>query len=137
MVSRAQATMLSPAIVRQLACDADVLPVVFGANGEILDLGRTVRLFSKPQRKALWSRDRHCSYPGCDAPAAWADAHHLIHWVDGGDSDLANATLLCQRHHTLVHDKRLIATVHAPDEHGRCVTWDLSPGSYDREFPPA
>ncbi len=68
-------------------------------------------------------------------PAGWVKTHHLIHWVDGGDSDLANAALLCQRHHTLVHDKRLIATVHAPDEHGRCVTWDLTPGSYDRDLP--
>ncbi|EAP97595.1 hypothetical protein JNB_19033 [Janibacter sp. HTCC2649] len=135
MVSRAQATMLSPAIVRQLACDADILPVVFGSNGEILDVGRAVRLFTKAQRRALWHRDKHCTYPGCDVPAGWAKAHHLVHWVDGGDSDLANAALLCQRHHTHVHDKRFIATVHPPDEHGRCVTWDLTPGSYDRDLP--
>ncbi|EAP97787.1 hypothetical protein JNB_12523 [Janibacter sp. HTCC2649] len=135
MVSRAQATMLSPAVVRQLACDADILPVVFGSNGEILDVGRAVRLFTKAQRRALWHRDKHCTYPGCDVPAGWAKAHHLVHWVDGGDSDLANAALLCQRHHTHVHDKRFIATVHPPDEHGRCVTWDLTPGSYDRDLP--
>lgn len=135
MVSRAQATMLSPAIVRQLACDADVIPVVFGSDGELLDLGRAVRLFTRAQRRALWSRDKVCTYPGCDMPAGWAKIHHLLHWVDGGPSDLANAALLCQRHHTLVHDKRFIATVHPPDEHGRCVTWDLTPGSYDRELP--
>ena len=58
-----------------------------------------------------------------------------MHWADGGPSDLSNAALLCQRHHTQVHDRRLIATVHPPDEHGRSVTWDLSPGSYDRELP--
>ncbi len=98
------------------------------SDGELLDLGRAVRLFAKKQRRALWHRDKTCTYPGCDMPAGWVKIHHLIHWVDGGDSDLANAALLCQRHHTLVHDKRLIATVHAPDEHGRCVTWDLTPG---------
>ncbi|MFC7485733.1 DUF222 domain-containing protein [Knoellia sp. CPCC 206453] len=135
MVSRAQATMLSPAIVRHLACDADIIPVVFGSDGELLDLGRAVRLFAKKQRRALWHRDKMCTYPGCDMPAGWVKIHHLIHWVDGGDSDLANAALLCQRHHTLVHDKRFIATVHPPDEHGSCVTWDLTPGSYDRELP--
>ncbi|MFC7486737.1 hypothetical protein ACOCJ7_10895 [Knoellia sp. CPCC 206453] len=47
---------------------------------------------------------------------------------------MANAALLCQRHHTQVHDQRLIATVHPPDETGSCVTWDLTPGSYDREL---
>lgn len=135
MVSRAQAMMLSPAIVRQLACDADIIPVVFGSDGEVLDLGRAVRLFAKKQRRALWHRDQGCTYPGCDVPAGWAKAHHLIHWTDGGDSDLANAALLCQRHHTHVHDKRFIATVHPPDEHGRSVTWDLTAGSYDRDLP--
>jgi hypothetical protein len=92
-------------------------------------------LFTRGQRRALWSRDQSCTYPGCDVPAGWAKAHHVIHWADGGPSDLANAALLCQRHHTLVHDRRFIATVHPPDEHGRSVTWDLTPGSYDRDLP--
>ena len=135
MVSRAQLTMLAPAVVRQLACDADIIPVVLGSDGEVLDIGRAVRLFTKGQRRALWHRDKQCTYPGCDMPAGWVQAHHLIHWVDGGPSDLSNAALLCQRHHTTVHDRRLIALVHPPDEGGRCVTWDLTPGSYDRALP--
>ena len=135
MVSRAQATILAPATVRQLACDADIIPVVLGSAGEILDVGRGVRLFTRGQRRALWHRDGTCTYPGCDLPAGWVQAHHLVHWVDGGRSDLANAALLCQRHHTQVHDERLIAAIHPPDAHGRCVTWDLTRGSYDRELP--
>lgn len=135
MVSRAQLAMLAPAVVRQLACDADIIPVVLGTDGEVVDIGRAVRLFTKGQRRALWHRDTGCTYPGCDMPAGWAQAHHLIHWVDGGPSDLTNAALLCQRHHTLVHDRRLVAQVHGPDDDGRCVTWDLTPGSYDRALP--
>ena len=43
-----------------------------------------------------------------------------------------NAALLCQRHHTVVHQRRLMAEVRRkPDELGRYVVWDLSPGSYD------
>ncbi|KGN30506.1 HNH nuclease [Knoellia sinensis KCTC 19936] len=135
MGSRAQQTMLSPSTVRRMACDADVLPVVLGAHGEVVDLGRATRLFSRGQRRVLWHRDRQCTFPGCDAPATWAQAHHLVHWADGGPSDLSNAALLCQRHHTQVHDRRLIATVHPPDEWGRCVVWDLTPGSYDEQLP--
>ncbi|KRE42726.1 HNH endonuclease signature motif containing protein [Knoellia sp. Soil729] len=135
MLTRAQATILAPTTVRQLACDADIIPVVLGSHGEILNLGRAVRLFTRAQRRALWHRDGGCTYPGCDAPAAWTQAHHLVHWVDGGPSDLAYAALLCQRHHTHVHDQRLTATVHPPDEQGRSVTWDLTPGSYDRDLP--
>ncbi|WP_353950435.1 DUF222 domain-containing protein [Knoellia sp. S7-12] len=133
--SRARQTMLAPSVVRQLACDADVIPVVLGADGEIADLGRVTRLFTLGQRRFLWHRDGQCTFPGCTAPAAWTQAHHVVHWVDGGPSDLENAALLCQRHHTQVHDQRLIATVHLPDGHGRSVTWDLSPGSYDRHLP--
>src|SRR6478735_5637181 len=86
-------------------------------------------------RWSLWRRDRTCTYPGCTAPAGWARAHHVRHWVDGGATDLDNAALLCQRHHTFVHDRRLWATVrHLPDELGRYVVWDLDPGSYDRQL---
>ena len=133
--SRAAGTLLSAGTVRRLACDADVIPVVLGGDGEVLDVGRAARLFTRGQRRALTHRDGGCTWPGCDAPAAWVRAHHIIHWVDGGRSDLGNAALLCQRHHTHVHDRRLIATVHPPDEDGRSVTWDTSPGSYDRALP--
>ncbi|KGN40282.1 HNH endonuclease signature motif containing protein [Knoellia aerolata] len=133
--SVAAGTLLSPATMRQLACDADVIPVVLGSDGEVLDLGRAVRLFTRGQRRALWHRDTGCTWAGCTAPPDWAKAHHIVHWADGGRSDLSNAALLCQRHHTQVHDQRLIATVHPPDEHGRSVTWDLTHGSYDRELP--
>ncbi|MFW5470684.1 DUF222 domain-containing protein [Knoellia sp. CPCC 206435] len=133
--SVAEGTLLSPATLRQLACDADVIPVVLGSDGEVLDVGRAVRLFTRGQRRALWHRDAGCTWPGCTAPPDWAKAHHLIHWTDGGRSDLSNAALLCQRHHTQVHDQRLIADVHPPDESGRSVTWDLARGSYDRTLP--
>lgn len=135
MGSRASETMLAPSAVRQMACDADIIPVVLGAHGEVVDLGRATRLFTSAQRRVLWHRDGHCTFPGCTAPAAWTQAHHVVHWVDGGPSDLANAALLCQRHHTQVHDQRLIAKVHPADEDGRSVTWDLSTGSYDRDRP--
>ncbi|WP_170226371.1 HNH endonuclease signature motif containing protein [Rudaeicoccus suwonensis] len=103
--------VLSPAAVRRLACDAQIIPMVLGGEGEILDVGRSVRLFSGAQRVALWHRDRGCTYPGCTVPAMWCDAHHVVHWADGGATDLDNAALLCRRHHTLVHDQQHTATV--------------------------
>ena len=39
-------------------------------------------------------------------PASWCDAHHLVHWADDGPTDLSNAALLCERHHTVVHTGR-------------------------------
>jgi len=117
--------------VRRWACDASIIPTVLGSHGEVLDFGRTHRLFSPAQIKRLWLRDRHCTYPGCDAPAAWTDAHHLIHWVDGGPSDLSNAALLCRRHHTTVHSRRLHGRVIIDGEGQQKVAWDLTRGSYD------
>jgi len=106
--------MLSPATVRRLACSAEIIPAVLGTEGEILDLGRAARLASPAQHLLLWWRDRHCTYPGCSVPPQWCDAHHLEWFSRGGRTDLTNLALLCGRHHTLVHQRDLVATV-GPD----------------------
>jgi hypothetical protein len=120
-------TLLGPETVRRLTCDGGVVPVVVGAEGQILHFGRTRRWFSSAQIRALWLRDRHCTFPGCRVPASWCDAHHVRHWVDGGSTDVDNGALLCERHHTVVHRDRLTASVAGAD-----VVWDRAPGGYDR-----
>ena len=110
-------TLLGPDTVRRLACDAALIPVVLDTDRQLLRLGRTRRTFTSAQIRALWLRDRHCTFPGCRAPATWTDAHHLRHWADGGDTDLTNAALLCERHHTIVHRDRLHATLTTTDQH--------------------
>jgi HNH endonuclease len=57
------------------------------------------------QRRALAARDGGCLFPGCDTPPIWCEPHHwLIHWLDGGPTDLDNLALLCRRHHRFVHE---------------------------------
>lgn len=99
--------------VRQLACEADIIPAVLGESGEILDLGRAKRLVTPGQRRALAHRDGGCTFPGCHVPATWCDAHHVVHWARGGRSDLGNYALLCPRHHTWVHQHDAGAEVEA------------------------
>lgn len=123
--SRDAGSLLAPETVRRLACDAQIIPVVLGSRGEPLDVGRAERLFTPAQTRALWLRDRHCTWAGCTAPAHWCEAHHLVHWADGGATDLDNGGLLCGRHHTVVHRDRLAGTV----TEGR-VAWNSEPGSY-------
>ncbi|WP_281964387.1 HNH endonuclease signature motif containing protein [Serinicoccus marinus] len=106
--------------VRQLACEADLIPAVLGEAGQILDLGRAKRLVTPGQRRALAHRDGGCTFPGCHVPATWCDAHHVVHWARGGRSDLGNYALLCPRHHTWVHQHDATADV---DETG--VRWRL------------
>ena len=86
---------------RRLACDAKIIPMVLGSQGEVLDLGRTQRLASPSQRRALEQRDKGCVK--CGRPAKWCHAHHVIHWLDGGPTDVDNLCLLCSECHRLVH----------------------------------
>jgi hypothetical protein len=94
---------LSSTQVRQLACDAQVLPAVLGGDGQVLDLGRTRRLITGALRRALEIRDRGCAFPGCDRPPRWCAGHHIRAWVDGGPTTLDNSVLLCGYHHRIVH----------------------------------
>ena len=110
--------VLSPSTVRRLACDASLIAAVLGRQGAPLDVARRHRLVTPAIRTALVLRDHGCSFPGCTVPAAWTDAHHVTHWVDGGPTSIGNLALLCRRHHTYVHRHGLTATV---TPHG--VTW--------------
>ena len=94
---------LSPQAVRRLSCDAELIPIVFNGDSVPLDLGRSHRLVTPEQRRALVARDKGCAYPDCDRPARWAEAHHIKHWVDHGLTNLDNLVLLCRRHHRMLH----------------------------------
>ena len=74
--------------------------MVMGSKSEVLDVGRANRLFTPAIRKAITQRDKGCTWPGCDRPPAWTDAHHVLHWLDGGISCYTNGCLLCGHHHT-------------------------------------
>nr|WP_280139621.1 HNH endonuclease signature motif containing protein [Nocardioides lianchengensis] len=89
---------------RRLACTANLVPAVLGAKSEILDLGRSQRLYNRSQRRAMGLRDRECRAEGCHVPAPWCEAHHLTPWSAGGRTDLDDGVLLCSRHHHHIHD---------------------------------
>jgi hypothetical protein len=94
---------ISAETARRLACDAQVIPVLLGSNGEPLDVGRA----SYPVTQAIWralvARDGGCSFDTCDRPPEWTEAHHRIHWEDGGETSVTNCCLLCDYHHRRVH----------------------------------
>jgi len=92
-------------LAAQLRTAARLLPPVLGgAPSQPLDVGRTTRVVSPAQRTALAVRDGGGGFPGCDRPLAWCEAHHLVHWLDGGPTDLDNLALVCRAHHRAVHE---------------------------------
>jgi hypothetical protein len=89
----------------QLACDSRVRALIT-RQGNPLYLGRSHRTVSTTQLAALHIRDRHrCQFPGCDHQR-FLHAHHIVHWLHGGPTDLDNLTLLCGFHHRLLHTHR-------------------------------
>jgi hypothetical protein len=94
---------ISAARARWLACDGNVTRVIIGPEGQPLDLGRSHRVVPAHLRRAVEHRDRHCVFAGCGAPSYYCDVHHLLHWIEGGETTLDNSALLCERHHTKVH----------------------------------
>ena len=93
-------------LLRQLLCDADLLPVVLGGPSQILDVGQTQRFVTPTQRAALEIRDGGCVFPGCDKAPQDCHAHHIIPWWQGGPTDLANLVLVCAHHHGIVEPSR-------------------------------
>jgi hypothetical protein len=95
---------ISSKAVERLACDCTVTRVLLGSDSTVIDVGRAKRVITGSQGKALRVRDRGCVWPGCDRPATWTSGHHLVHWINGGSTDLSNLVLLCYRHHWMVHE---------------------------------
>lgn len=91
------------ATIKRLTCDGSVVTIVEDERGTPLDVGRKQRTVSTPLKRALWSRDRGCRFPGC-RNSRYVDAHHVRHWADGGDTSLDNLVLLCSHHHRLLHE---------------------------------
>jgi hypothetical protein len=106
----------SVATIRRLACDAELIPAVLGSRGEPLDVGRA----SRPVTAAIWTalvlRDRHCAFPGCNRPPVMGHAHHIRHWILGGETKLSNLVLLCGHHHRVIHHTPWKVRLN-PDDH--------------------
>ncbi|WP_449372948.1 DUF222 domain-containing protein [Arthrobacter psychrolactophilus] len=87
----------------QSLCDPEITRLTYGVGQEILSVGRAERLFTPPQRKILLARDLGCCFPDCTALAVWCEAHHIIPWQEGGETNINNAALLCSKHHSQIH----------------------------------
>ena len=91
--------------VSRYICKNGIVGVEFDDDGQCVNVGRDNRLFTSRQRTGLAARDGGCSFPGCDRPPSWCEAHHIVLWHrDRGETNIADGILLCQFHHMLGHN---------------------------------
>jgi hypothetical protein len=118
-------TRISAETFRRIACDAGLVPMLHDQHRQAIDVGRRTRTIPSSLRRALWSRDAGCQFPGC-TNRLYVHAHHIDHWAHGGPTTADNLVLLCSAHHRLVHEggfqvSRGSGAVEFRDPHGRLV----------------
>ncbi len=90
--------------IRRIACDTALTRIT--GRGELdAEVSRATRTIPPATRRALAARDHGCVADGCGRPPDWTDAHHLKHWIHGGETTMSNLVLLCRRHHRMVHEE--------------------------------
>jgi hypothetical protein len=94
---------ISAGQARRLACNAGIMPIVYGKDSVVLDAAREARLHNKAQRIVLSATHDTCAAEGCERPFAWCEIHHPTPWNRGGHTDLTG-TPLCGWHHHRAHD---------------------------------
>jgi hypothetical protein len=90
--------------IRRIACDANIIPLVLNGAGMPLDIGRSQRLASAAQRRALEATHDTCAFDGCAVAFHACQIHHIEYWESGGPTDLDNMVPLCSRHHHAAHE---------------------------------
>ena len=90
--------------VRRLACEAEILPVVLDGRSVPIDVGRSKRLATVHQRRALEAMHPTCAIPDCEVIFDHCNVHHIDYWENGGSTDLNNMVPLCSRHHHAAHE---------------------------------
>jgi len=98
---------------RYLTCDA-TCEVWFERSGQVIGSGRATRTVNRRLRRVLEHRDWRCVVPGCGATRG-LHAHHIVHWEDGGLTELDNLVLVCPYHHRAHH--RGVITITGPAQH--------------------
>ncbi|GII53407.1 hypothetical protein Pth03_17960 [Planotetraspora thailandica] len=90
--------LLSPTDIARLARTSTLMRLVMDADGQVLDMGRAVRLATGAQRKAVFARYSTCWIDGCPLPATLCQIDHADNWVEGGLTNLKLLGPACQHH---------------------------------------
>ncbi|MBP2707752.1 DUF222 domain-containing protein [Microbispora sp. RL4-1S] len=97
--------------VHRLARTSRLTRMVMDAKGQVLDMGRSVRLATPAQRKALLAQYATCYCQGCPIPATMAEVDHVNGWIDDGVTNLDLLAPACTFHNRdkFAHPERYTA----------------------------
>lgn len=88
-------------LMRKLTCDGTLRPVWM--KGAVpVSVGRSQRIVPERTRPLAEDRDGGCRFPACPV-TGFVENHHIVHWADGGGTDLDGLVSLCPRHHRELH----------------------------------
>ncbi|MEU8193752.1 DUF222 domain-containing protein [Microbispora amethystogenes] len=90
--------LLPVSSVHRLARTSTLVRIVMDAAGQVLDMGRKVRLATPAQRRAVFARYATCWVDGCPLPATLCQIDHADDWCSGGLTDLKLLGPACQFH---------------------------------------
>jgi hypothetical protein len=90
--------------IRRLACEAEIIPLVLDGKSVPLDVGKSKRLATTYQRRALAAFHETCAIDGCSVKFSHCEPHHIDYWENGGATDFNNLVPLCSRHHHAAHE---------------------------------
>ena len=99
--------LIEPSCTDSYLCDCIIHTILRDTDGAPLGFGRLRYTVPRKLFRQIAARDGGCRFPGCNRHVRHSDAHHIIYWRDGGETDYQNLVLLCSRHHHMVHQQRL------------------------------
>ena len=88
--------------LRQVLCDCELETTLLHSDGN-LTVGDRMRTAPTKYKKVLAKYTNSCIIDRGDAPVSWCDAHHIKHWIDGGETSIENLVLNCRHHHRNLH----------------------------------
>jgi hypothetical protein len=124
---------IGPRLLAQLLDDCEISRVVFGPDGQLLDIGTATRVWPVGMRRAIIERDRGCRFPSCDRRPEWCDIDHMVPWEEGGPTAVWNGLLLCRHHHRAKRRDGWWPTLHTDGT----VTWTHADGRTRTDPAPA
>ena len=106
--------LIGPNSLEEILCSGTIEAISVTDDGKPLNAGRRTAKIPGRLRKFVIGRDGCCCAEGCTSRYR-LQAHHRVHWAEGGDTDADNLVTLCWfHHHVVIHQRGYTITQDSP-----------------------